>query len=128
MSGLAQEFGVLGGVGDAVLDCAVPVTVIRSLPSASIKGRVQAPVEKRFAADLSVQPLSSRELQLLPEGMRTQERVKAYGVVELKTAKTSECKIPDRFVYKGAEWQIDKVGDWSDVGCYYRYEAVRLSR
>lgn len=127
--GLAQEFGLLDCcVADAVMDNAFPVTVIRSFPSAQVKGRVSLPIERKFTTQLSVQPMSNKELQMLPEGMRNQNRVKAYGVEELKTVETSECRIPDRFVYKGITYQIDKVGDWSDLGGYYYYEAVRANK
>lgn len=127
--GLAQEFGVLSGdLCDAVLDFAVPVTIIRSFPSAVVKGRANPPIEQKFTTQLSVQPMTMKELRMLPEGMRNQGRVKAYGCDELKTVATSECRIPDRFLHRGVEYQIDKVDDWVDAGNYYKFEAVRVTR
>ncbi len=129
MSGMAQEMGVLAGdLSEAVLDCATPVVVIRAYPSSVVKGRASDPIEREFITDLAVQPLSNKELKMLPEGMRNDNRVKAFGCVELKTVVTSKCRVPDKFEYKGNTYQIDKVADWSDAGGYYRFEAVRVNR
>lgn len=129
--GVAKEFGMLDCcLGDSVSDASCQVTVIRSFSSAKIKGRVSPPIERRFTTDLSVQPMRihNRELMMLPEGMRNQERVKAYGVEELKTVETSECRIPDRFIYDGKTYQVEKVGNWQPIGGYYYYEALRVDR
>lgn len=112
----------------AILECAVPVTVTRYLKGARVKGRSEAPIPTTFTANLSVQPLNQKELQRLPEGDRAQGRVKAYGVDELKTIGTSECRVADEFEYKGIHYQIDRVDDWEDLGGYYRYEAMRIER
>ena len=126
--GLAAAFGALSGdLSEAVEDCGCPRVIERARPSAMRKGRVAAPLVERFEVVMSVQPMTDRELQMLPEGMRSRERVKGYACAELKTVDTSDCSVPDRFFWNGAYYQVEKVGAWKELGNFYRYEAVRAS-
>lgn len=119
-----MDFGALcGDLCEAVDECAVPVTVIRSYPGAVVKGRAQPKTVERFHASLSVQPMTGRELQQVPEGERAEERVKAFSCTELHTTKTSECRTADQFLWKGRTYRIVRSECW-EAGGFYRYEAV----
>jgi len=123
---------ILTDISDAVLDCASPKKITRALSSAVVEGRAQKPTTFTFIAQLSVQPMSGaeaqRELQRLPEGQRTNGMVKAYGITELKTVDTSECRVPDRFKHGGIEYQISGVDNWHELGGYFKYTATQVGR
>lgn len=124
--GFAQDIGLLDDLDTAILDCAQTVEVTRFNAPEVIMGRVQPAGSTTFKTQLSVQPMTAKEMALLPEGMRNQGRVKAYGTVELKTVDTSTCRMPDRFEHNGITYQVDRVEDWTDAGEHYRFEAVRI--
>ena len=105
------------------------VTVVRLLPAQLVNGRKQKRgEEKRFKITMSVQPMTQRELQLLPEGERVQGAVKGYTEFRLMTAQQSECREPDRFEYLGVRYQVMRVDDWSDVANYFRVLGTRVDR
>ncbi len=132
MTGLAQAMGIpSGNLAEAVLDCAAPVTLLRAEKAASqraARGRVNPPVVKPRTIQLAVQPLKQKELKLLPEGMRNSGAVKCYGIDELKTVDTSDCKSPDLFISKGVTYQVMAVDDWEDAGGYFKTIATRVNR
>ena len=132
MSGLASAMGIpSGNLAEAVLNCAVPVKLIRAFPSATggaALGRVNPPIERSTTIQLSVQPMSARELKMLPEGMRNDGTVKCYGPDELITAKSSTCQIPDKFEYRNVLYQVASVHDWKDLGGYFKTIATRVDR
>lgn len=123
-----MQYETLNDLSDAVLDCATPHTVTRALASVRVKGRSSEPQTTTFITDLSVQPMKQAELMRLPEGLRNRGAVKVYGVVELKTVDTSECKLPDRFEHRGLNYEINMVEDWSELGGYWKFFATRVER
>lgn len=117
------------GLADVIDEVAVTVDVVRTLPAPVSKGRVAtAPVEKRFKISASVQPLKTKDLQLLPEGMRNAGAVKIFTHMELFSGNQAEGRLPDRIEYRGATYQVQIVDDWRDVGDYYRVIATRVTR
>lgn len=126
---LAAEMGVLHDDASDCIDLAsVPVTIIRHLRSARVKGRSPDPVTKKILAETSIQPMTGKDLERLPEGMKTTGTKKIYSTVELMTVKTSECRVPDRVLYKSETYQIEESDDWQDLGGYFKYVATRVER
>lgn len=123
-----MQYETLDDLSDAVLECATPHTVTRALASVRVKGRSSEPQTTTFITDLSVQPMKQAELMRLPEGLRNRGAVKVYGVVELKTVDTSECKVPDRFEHRGLNYEINMAEDWSEFGGYWKFFATRVER
>lgn len=119
---------ILNDLGEVVLECATPHVVTRALASVRVKGRSGKPKTATFITDLSVQPMKQAELERLPEGLKNRGAVKVYGVVELKTVDTSECKVPDRFEHRGLNYQIDMAEDWMELGGYWKFFATRVER
>jgi hypothetical protein len=104
-------------------DVGVPVTITRTAAPTITNGRPSAAgAATTVITTASVQPLPTKELQLLPEGMRAQGVVAVFSGVELLVLPQ-----PDTFVYKGATWQLSESADWSDAAGYYRYLAVRVT-
>lgn len=123
-----MQGAIVGDLSEVVLECSSPHVITRALKSSRVKGRSEKPETTTFTADLSVQPLSQKELLRLPEGMRNRGAVKVYGVVELKTVQTSECKVPDRFEHQGINYQIDMVESWDELGGFWKFTATRVER
>lgn len=119
----------MNDLSDVIEDCAVTIDIVRSLPPDMIKGRVQsAPQERKIRIRASVQPMPTRELMILPEGMRNQGAVKVFTKEPLFTVDLSDARIPDRFDYRGATYEVSQADDWTDVAGYYRVIAIRVSR
>jgi hypothetical protein len=107
----------------------VTVTVTRFMPVTIVKGRATAgPVAETFDILASVQPTGSKDLQLLPEGMRNADSVKVFTETELFSVRRSAGKLPDKFDYRGITYQVELVDDWHDLGDYFRVIAVRVDR
>lgn len=119
----------IGPFDDCIADAGVDVTVTRYEAPTVDKGRVVAPAaESTFCIRASIQPVTPKDLQLLPEGMRNLGAMAVYTTCELFTVEQVAGKIPDRLTYKGIDYQIHSVEDWYDLGGYYRCIAVRMNR
>lgn len=93
-------------------------TVTRSSVSAyGSDGRLDAPTTSTFTIDACAQPLSGRDLQRLPEGLRAQELLAVWSPVELKTQGPGQD--PDSVEIGGESWQVQKVERWDTLGAYW---------
>jgi len=116
-------------LADVIDEVSETVTVTRALASELVKGRAKAPPADRvFKIRGSFQPMPTKELQLLPEGMRVSGAAKFFTDYELRTVDTSECKVPDRIAHQGVTWQVHRVDNWGELGNYYRVVLVRLGQ
>jgi hypothetical protein len=95
-----------------------------------VKGRVQAPVvDSTFEICGSIQPMTPKDLQLLPEGSRVEGLKKLYTDAELKTLEDpGGSDMPDRIEYRDVVYKVDRTSDWHDHGCYHKYVLVRIDR
>ena len=112
----------LEDVTDIIADVSETVTVTRYAAPTIVAGRSVAGATSTVAIVACVQPLSSRELQFLPEGMV------ARGVRKVFTTTQLLClPMPDRFAYGGEVWEIVEERDWGYQGNYHRYFAARVT-
>jgi len=78
----------------------------------------------------SIQQLSARELQLLPEGERTREQRILYSLTQLRTAKLDTQVPPDEVTYDGRQWRVQdrRYYDQATAGPlqHYRYRLVAV--
>lgn len=65
----------------------------------------------------SVQPLTGRELQRLPEGLRTRELLSVFTVDALLVEAPGVR--PDIITIRGETWQVEKVERFAELGDYY---------
>lgn len=65
-----------------------------------------------FPVLLNVQPLSTAELEVLPEGSRSQFRVKAFGDFPVRTADQTEGTPPDRLYVQGRWFECEQADGW----------------
>lgn len=118
-------------LASAIAEASVPVVVVRFLSPPVVKGRVQgAPEEKRMQRCVSLQPATSKELQLLPEGMRNQGAVTIFDASgeDYVTADVAGGRLPDRIEYRGVTYQAQMSDDWRGLGGYVRVVAVRVGQ
>jgi hypothetical protein len=81
-------------------------------------GLVDPASPKTLTIEASVQPLRGRELERLPEGLRSSEVMQVFTTTELKTQSTSH--EPDVIAIDGESWQVEIVERWKDLGNFYR--------
>ena len=71
-----------------------------------------------FTKKCSVQPLTSKELQVLPEGMRSSRILKVYtsrsSANKIRTVDRDGATIPDYITYQGKSFQIYSTEDWNE--------------
>lgn len=61
-----------------------------------------------------VQPLTPRELERLPEGLRSRELRHVWTAAALKVA--DGVNVPDLVAIDGASWEVQAVEDWVAFG------------
>lgn len=116
-------------LSDCVLACSEQVCVTRFLQTPLSKGRKQDTLpETSFTVDASVTPVDSKDLQRLPEGMRNDGTIRIISPSRLRTAKTSQCRVPDRVDYNGVRYNVELVNDWFNSGGFYEMFATREDR
>lgn len=87
-------------------------------------GRAVAGATSTLSIVASVQPMSGRDLQALPEGQRADETVVIYTTTFLTTR--SETNAPDTLVIGGNTYEVFRVETWVAFGrTHYRAYAAR---
>lgn len=64
-----------------------------------------------FVIEASIQPLSGRELTLMPEALRTRAQHEMFTTAELQTG--GEGQNPDRVDVNGETFEVWQVHDWT---------------
>lgn len=108
-------------VGSAIDNFATtPISVIKHTAGTYTNGRFTEGTTTAQEQKVSVQPMTGRDLQLLPEGLRVRNSIVVFSREELKTADTA-LKVPaDQVVYKSRTYEVHTSEDWSDHGGFYR--------
>lgn len=83
-----------------------PYTLRRYSPQTYVNGYAVKNYED-ITVYLDVQFLSSRELQLLPEGKRSTVHIKSYGNTIIRTADSKTGTPADRLYYQGEWWECE---------------------
>ncbi len=97
-----------------------------------IDGRYERPTgaDTEFTASGSIQVMTSRELQILPEATRQRETRKLYTECELQAGgiNVTAGKEPDHIVYQGTEYEVQNVADWQRQANYFKYLLVKAGQ
>jgi hypothetical protein len=67
----------------------------------------------------SVQPAPGRQLEHLPEGLRSRVVMIAYTDTELRTADQATGLPADELVYQGATYLVERVARWTELIPHY---------
>jgi len=73
-----------------------------------------------FDIVISAQPLTGRELQILPEGERTRRYMKGYTATRLYTASQSSASKADRLVFDSTTFEVQAVEVWNGDLTHYK--------
>lgn len=77
-----------------------------------------------FSIVASVQPISGRELSVLPQGQRGEEVRVVYTLTELKTR--TPATEPDTISIGGETWEVFRTESWEAFGAtHYRAHVAR---
>lgn len=104
-------------------DVSETLTISRTATPTITNGRASTETATTISIVASVQPLTSSELQFMPEGLREQELVNVYTKTELLTR-----PMPDRFTYLGATYEVIDVHSWAHAAGYYQVLATRVTQ
>lgn len=88
------------------------------------KGRWSEGAETITTITASVQPVTGKELELLPETFRARGTVKIYSTTELFQGSRELGQSPDSIIWNGKRYEVDTVEDWSALGGYWKAFAV----
>lgn len=100
--------------------------VTRKGVTSMLDGRRVAPPTTTFTISGSVQPLTGRELQRLPEGLRARESMALFTVTELFQARPEAGQEADRLAIDGGVFEVSKAERWQALGNYFRCVVSRV--
>lgn len=121
MSALVDVSGALPGL-------TVALTITRPGLGSYTNGRWSEVTGSTLPINASVQQLRPEEMLRLAEGQRAEATRKIYTTTQLQPADVSAGRRADRFVYLGDTWEVLSVGDWDDLGGYYKAIVTRAGQ
>ena len=122
MTALVDVSGALGGL-------TVALAITRAgAGSYGAGGRWSEVAGTTVAITASVQVLSAKEMLRLPEGQRETAARKLYTTTLLIASDVAAATRADRFTYAGETWEVLSVGDWDDLGGYYKAIATKAGQ
>lgn len=87
-------------------------------------------VDSTLTIKAAIQPATGRDLQRLPEGLRTSEVIAVWTQTMLRVLgtiqSTGESQPPDTILYESESYQIETCDRWVQAGNYYKALARRL--
>ncbi len=111
-----------------IMRFAVPVTVRRT--DAGIVNAIGIYVpgaDSTLTINACVQPANGRDIERLPEGMRTKDMYRIYSDALLYSAESPSGRPADVVEYKGDDLRVVRVERWGDVGNYTLALAERIN-
>lgn len=89
--------------------------IVRRYGEQSFEGGYEKSNHEDFVTLLDVQPLTSDELQALPEGERVVRRFKAFGAAALRTADAATGTKADLVYVEGAWYEVKSSNPWRHI-------------
>lgn len=92
-----------------------------------VPGTTGTTQEPDFTIRTSVQPARGKELEVLPEGLRTSEVYKIYPEIELRAVDQHSQEEADIVVYNGNEYKVQHLEAWqNNLINHYKAFIVRI--
>lgn len=105
----------------------VAVTRLRAAVGGYMNGYWQAGTPVTDAITCSIQPMTGRDLQVLPEGQRADEVQVFYSTSELRTREPQQWDA-DTLLFAGVTWRVIRVKTWAALGAtYYRALVAKVT-
>lgn len=103
------------------------ITVIRREPGGYSNGRVGPATEERtVGVEASVQPAGTKDLELLPEGMRSKESKAIWTEFALRVGE-ADGPLADRVEVGGETYEVHALEDYQAMAGYTKAIAVRVT-
>jgi hypothetical protein len=103
-------------ISEMMLDPELTETFTVRRPTGSYDGHGQWRATYADTAVVGIaQPMSPREVEMLPEGSRIDNMMSFWSAVEMKTADGNRAEA-DVIVYQGASYKVVKVNPWGPSG------------
>lgn len=104
------------------------LTVYRRPAGSRVKGRVLEAAEASFSISATVQPATPEDLEVLPEGTRTDAVLVFHTEDELRDGASPDGAPPDEVEDDGERWVIHHVGPWQEWGDFYRALGIKVGQ
>lgn len=86
---------------------------------------VNDPAPTTVQVQAMIVPLvGSKQLQRLPEGLRSRDAIEVFSVDALQVSAPEQR--PDVITYNGRQYQVDVVDDWTAAGNFFHALATRI--
>ena len=113
-----------------------PFTVERREPGKVVRGRYQrGAVSETFPASGSLQPMTPRDLERLPEGTRTNGAKKLYttckllvGEVPNKGQEGDQFQESDHITFEGEDYEVKGEDDWGSQAGYFKFFLIKAGQ
>lgn len=102
------------------------VTFTRYAAGSRTAGVVTPGAISTFDAVVSVQPMSPRQVAMLPEGIRQRSPLWVGTGTELKATDPTSGAVGDTFTWQGRSYEITGVEDWTVHGGFYECVAAKV--
>lgn len=100
-----------------------PVVGVRTDPSTETKGRLTPGSTTPLAFDASIQPLTGRERETLPEGLREKGAFRLYTSFALRTDNQKSKEPADKVTLNDREHIVIRVEPWQN-GVIPHFKAI----
>lgn len=92
---------------------------------AFVNGKLSTPASTPLPIVAMIQPATGKDLQLLPEAMRSSQVLAIWTSTPLLTVDEATQQLPDEISYHGVLFQVQRVEPWGDLGNYIKALARR---
>ncbi|MFU8806540.1 MAG: hypothetical protein ACNA8W_22205 [Bradymonadaceae bacterium] len=103
------------------------ITRIRRGETRGSDGRSVIAVLNSTTIQASVQPLTDRQREVLPEGIRTRVEKRLYSKSDFRTADQLTGTPSDYVLYNGETFEVVAVKRWPKLLAHYEVDLVRLT-
>lgn len=104
-----------------------PVQLVRFASARdSASGRTVRTVESTATIQASVQPLTDRQREVLPEGLRQSVARRMWTRSEVLTADQLTGRLADRITIGGEAFDVVRVSHWPSLLSHYEADLVRV--
>jgi len=109
---------------------AIAVTLVRFGPgSYDNNGMYSDGSEAQSDAMMVVAPATPRDLQVLPEGLRTEGAMRFFSKQELRTAHAGDGGFSaDRIVFDESTYELQQVESWEHQGAFWSAIGIRMEQ